>query len=272
MVDNNENVLDNSDEDGNTDKNTSRTLITSDTKRQQAVDVATASVKGIISQIPIAGPVLAEILGVYIPNRRQERIITMLEMFAEKIAHLDEKVREAKMQTEQFADILEEAMWQSARSLTDERRRYIANLLANALTEETISHLQRQRLLDILGPLNDAEILTLVMYSLSASPQRQREFIEMHNEAISVPIVVIGGIEDKSDQAAIQRTYRRNLINIGLLEPKFKKPKKNEPPEFDLKTGQIVAASNKITTLGQLLLREIGASDANSWEDNFDES
>lgn len=232
-------------------------LIARDSRHQQMIDLATASFRGFLSQIPVAGPMLSEILGVYIPNRRLERVITMLTIFAHKIEHIEENIRNVRLQSDPFADLLEEGVIQAARSLSDERRRYIATLLAHSLSEEALTNLQQRRLLELLGSLNDAEILTLKFDGLEFNDQEQQAFLEKHRDVLAVPILVFGHSQDAHDATALQSTYRANLTRLGLIEPRFKKPKKGEPPDFDLGTGMITAAGYRITSLGRLLLRYI---------------
>jgi hypothetical protein len=52
----------------------------------------------------------------------------------------------------------------------------------------------------------------------------------------------------------LEGTYCDNLRRLGLLQTKYKKPKKGELPEFDEKTGMMKAGSDQISRLGRLLL------------------
>lgn len=57
-----------------------------------------------------------------------------------------------------------------------------------------------------------------------------------------------------------------DLQRLGLVEARFKKPKKNELPEIDLKTGMVKVQSTRITHLGRLLLRYIETEEGKGQE------
>lgn len=56
-------------------------------------------------------------------------------------------------------------------------------------------------------------------------------------------------------EKAVYQTFRQNLVALNLLTPKYIKPKKNELPEFDNKTGMIKATGYSVTSLGKLILK-----------------
>jgi len=228
-------------------------------KREAAIEIVGGVFKGLVSQIPIAGPILAEILGIVIPNRRMERILTTLTLFGQKLEEMDSTVRDTQMQTETFTDLLEEGMWQAARAITDERKEAIAALLANSLKDNELSDLQKKRLLLLLSEVNDAEIVILKYYSLSNSPTEQRKFFEFHHDLLTMPVVTADSDIETIDQSTMLRNYRNNLLRLNLISLKFKKPKKGELPKFDLSTGMIETSGVSITALGKLLLRYIDA-------------
>lgn len=90
-------------------------------------------------------------------------------------------------------------------------------------------------------------------------PQEAEVFFEEHEETIRGPMVVMGSPQEDADRGAVHQTYRAHLRRLGLLRATYKKPKKGEPPEWDLKTGMLKASSDRITPLGRLLLRHIDA-------------
>ncbi len=92
--------------------------------------------------------------------------------------YLEDDLLTQKAQTAEFNDLLEDALHQASRALTDERRRHIASLLANSLSREELAHVEQKKLLSLLGELNDAEIQMLKYYSLQGT--EQREFAEQH--------------------------------------------------------------------------------------------
>jgi len=226
---------------------------------QTGTDVAVAAGLGGLGLLPYAGPILAEIVGTMIPNQRIDCIARFAEILAEKLRELDKEVLEQKMRTEEFVDLFEDGAFQAARALTDERREHIAALLKNSLSNEDLDHLQEKQLLSLLGQLNDAELVILKQFGLDMDPLRAQEFFDEHGETITGPTVFMGAPQEDADRGAVHATYREHLRRLGLLRATYRKPKKGELPEWDLKPGMLKAGSDRITPLGRLLLRHIDA-------------
>ena len=84
----------------------------------------------------------------------------------------------------------------------------------------------------------------------------------MPSSSVPAASLFMGAPQEDADRGAVYETYRDRLRRLGLLRATYKKPKKGELPEWDLKTGMIEAGSDKVTPLGQLLLRYIDADPA----------
>jgi hypothetical protein len=226
---------------------------------QTGADVAVAAGLGILGLLPYASSIRAEIVGTTIPNQRIDRIARFAEILDRKLGEPDKEVLEQKMRTEEFIDLFEEVAFQAARALTDGRREHIAALLENSLSGEDLDHLQEKQLLSLLGQLNDAELIILKYLGLDLDPRGSRAFFDEHQETIMRPMVFAGSPQQDVDRSAVHATYREHLRRLGLLRATYKKPKKDELPEWDLKTGMLKASSDEITPLGRLLLRYIDA-------------
>lgn len=234
---------------------------------QSKTDVAIAVGMGTLGLLPYAGPILATIVGQIIPNQRIDRITRFAEILDEKLQELDREFLEHKMRTEEFVDLFEDGAFQAARALNDERKEHIASLLKNSLSSEDLDHVQEKQLLSLLGQLNDAELVILKHFGLDMAPHEAHAFFEENEETIRGPMVVMGSPQEDADRGAIHQTYRNHLRRLGLVRATYKKPKKGEPPEWDLKTGMIKAGSDRITPLGRLLLRYIDSEVARNPEE-----
>lgn len=162
---------------------------------------------------------------------------------------------EQKMKTEEFIDLLEDGLAQAARSLTDERRQYIASLLKNSITTDDLSHIEEKKLLSLLGELNDAEILILKFYNLYA--KEQREYATKHNELFKPSPVFLGSPQRDVEKAALRKSYTNKLVQMDLLEARYTRPKKGELPDLDEKTGKLKSSGYSTNQLGRLLLKYI---------------
>ena len=218
-------------------------------------DVVANLLKGYLSGLPILGPVVAEIIDSLIPNQRMERIASLLKALEAKIDPEEKAKVEAKMLEEKSIDLMEDGFLQAARALSQERIEYIASLLKNSLTDEDLEDIAYKRLLSLLSELDDLDVL--ILKSHFGTIAEQQEFRQKHNDALREPIVTLSSSQETVDRHAIYENHRANLVHLGLLRIRFKKPKRGEFPEFDEKTGMVESIGYDITSLGRLLLRSI---------------
>ena len=85
-------------------------------------DYVTSAAKAALGTVPFIGSFLAELAGTVIPNQRIDRIVKFAQTLERRLSNLEEEFIRAQLSDEQFTDLLEEGLRQSARSLTDERR------------------------------------------------------------------------------------------------------------------------------------------------------
>ena len=220
-------------------------------------DVAAIIGKGLLGAIPFVGPLAAEIVGAVIPNQRIDRIESLLKLLESKIPEEDRLKVEERFISSDSVDLIEDGFIQVSRALSENRKEYIASLLKNSLTDNDLKHIEYKRLLSILGELNDLEVLILKSKTVHRMDPKHNEFWKAHEDALTSPRAHMGSTLEEIDKHTIYQTHKSHLVNLGLLEAKFKKPKRGELPEFDDKTGMIKAQSYDITSLGRLLLRSI---------------
>lgn len=222
-------------------------------------EVAAAFLKSLAGYAPFVGPILGEAIGFVIPSRKVERLYVFAQVLEDRVKYLEENTARLKMQTEEFTDLLEDGLIQASRAMTDERRGYIASLLKNSITHDELGHIEKKKLLALLGDLNDAEIIMLKFHSLSSAEHRS-EFAKRH-DTIFAPVERHFGVpQENLDRGALQDSYRSKLMEVGLLTPIYKRQEKGKVPEFDVTTGRLKAASFRVTQLGDLLLRFIDES------------
>ena len=223
-------------------------------------DVVASVLKGYLSGLPILGPMIAEMIDDLIPNQRIDRIASLLKALESKIDPEEKSKVEARMLEEKSIDLMEDGFLQAARALSEERIEYIASLLKNSLTDEALEHIACKKLLSILGEINDVEVLLLRLHS-KRTIVKMEEFRSKHKDALTKPIASLAAPREEIDKATIYKTYETNLARLGLIEIRFKKPRRGELPEFDEKTGMMEARGYNITSLGRLLLRSIDQSE-----------
>ena len=220
-----------------------------DEVREKAIDYVASGAKAIAGAAPFVGSILAELAGVVIPNQRLDRIAKFAAALEERIRNLEQADVRKSLHDEEFTDLLEGALRQAARSTSDERRGYLASLIANSLSNETIEHAESKHLLRILDELNDIEIIWLRFY-LRPGMGGDEDFRGKHQAVLARRQAFIGSSEEVLDKHALQESYQDHLIDLGLVIP-----------EFDRFTGEPKVSYHYISPLGKLLLRTIGIKD-----------
>jgi hypothetical protein len=206
----------------------------------QKVDYVVSAAKAALGAVPFAGSLLAELAGTVIPNQRIDRIVSFAKTLESRIATIEQNFIREELKDETFTDLLEEGLRQAARSLTDERREYIAALISNSLTSRDIQYYESKHLLRLLEELNDVEIIWLRFYLVSTM-SGDNEFREKHKEILKPVSRVTNVPQSVRDKGTLQDSYKDHLARLSLL----------------LKDGKNYA----LAPLGRLLLREIGLTE-----------
>lgn len=223
----------------------------------KTVDYVVSVAKAAFGVVPFAGSLLTELADTLIPNQRIDRLTQFAKILEVKLESIEKDFVRAQLHNENFTDLVEEGLRQSARSLTDERREYIASIIANSLSSEDIEYLESKHLLRLLGEINDVEVIWLRSY-LNPIMGGDSEFRDKHQD-ILVPVRVhIGATQAVHDKNTFQKDYKEHLARLGLLSPKYQTDSKTKLPEFDSSTGHMKIRGYELTSLGRLLLRNLG--------------
>lgn len=220
------------------------------------VDYVTAAAKAALGAIPFAGSLLVELAGTFIPNQRIDRITKFAMELEARLANLEKDYIRSELSDERFSDLLEEGLRQAARSLTDERRRYIAALIANSLSSPDIEYHESRHLLRILNDLNDLEVIWLRFY-LHPTISGDKEFRSKHEAILSPVFATMGSSQDVLDKSSLQDSYKQHMVQLGLLQPEYRIDSRTKQPEYDSFTGGQKLKGYRLSPLGKLLLRQI---------------
>jgi hypothetical protein len=221
------------------------------------VQIGSALLRGTISQLPVLGPVIIELLSQVIPDRRIERLNGLFERLEQRVAALEPQVVRDRFSSSAFSDLVEEGMFSAARASSPERLDWIAELLARGITQNDVEKIDRKYLLGLLGQLNDAEVLLLCSHGI-VSPERQDEFHARHQAALELPYPSFGDPDrDAHSRQAIRESYRGHLEAMGLLQREYPFLRKGQLPEFE-RDGRPTGGQIDLSPLGRVFLREIG--------------
>lgn len=225
--------------------------------QNKSADYVASAAKSVLGAVPFAGSLLVEIAGTVIPNQRLDRIAKFAAALDAKLAALDQEFVRAKLTDENFTDLMEEGLRQAARSLSDERREYIASVVSNGLSAEEIEFAESKHLLKILGEINDVEVIWLRFY-LVATIDGDKDYRAKHAAVLKPAIAYIGCPQDDLDKSALQESYKEHLVQLGLLERRYDTDLRTEQPVYDTFTGGLKVRGYQITLMGKLLLRHVG--------------
>lgn len=214
-----------------------------------------AFAKGALGAIPYLGPIVAEVVGVLIPNRRVERIESLLVCLNKKLEDAGTLPNEGELKTPEAVDILEDGFYQAARALSRERISFIASALKQGLTSKVIRHADAKVLLRLLEQISDLEVVILASYS--QAHMMDQSFQDKHVAALVGPRATLATERDAVDRAALYATHRNHLEQLGLLRRRFESPRSGQLPQFDERSGRIKSSGWAVTGLGELLLRVI---------------
>lgn len=219
-------------------------------------DIVMSLVKGTVGMVPVIGSLIAEIVGNIIPNQRVDRIIHFVQLLDARLGKLERGFVEERLIQPAVVDLLEDAFTQVTRATSTERLEHIANVIANGISQEAINQSQTKRMLWLLGQLNDAEIVILRsrLAMTGEDFQLDSEFRGKHEQLLAPDTTHMGSSQKDFEEAALKRSYRSHLQDIGLVRSRFSKPRRGELPEFDDATGMLKANGTEITRLGRMLL------------------
>lgn len=228
-----------------------------------ATDYVASAAKAVLGMVPFAGSLLAELAGSVIPNQRIDRLAKFALELEAKLSGFDQAHVRAQLNDENFTDLLEEGVRQASRSVSDERRQYLAAILANGISFEAATYAESRHLLRILGEINDIEVVWLRFYAEPPTPvSKPSEYRKRHKAILESVTAFMGSGQETLDKKALQDSYKEHLAGLGLLKPRYKIDHKTKQPVFDNHTGSPEVQGYSITPLGRLLLRQIDLSPA----------
>lgn len=230
--------------------------------KDRPIDYVMTAAKGALGAVPFVGSLLAELAGNVIPNQRIDRITKFAMLLERRLCKLEISTLTTRMSTPEGADLLEEGMRQAASSLSDTRREYIANLIANSISGSDITDQESKHLLRILGELNDVEIIWLRFYA-DATLGGDEDFRQKHAAVLDTESAHMGSPQSALDKYALGTSYKLHLARLGLLQERLEIDQKTKLLRIDSQ-GRTQVKGYTLSSLGRLMLRSVGLPDGRS--------
>ena len=175
-------------------------------------DFLTSAAKSSVGIIPGAGPFLSELIGMIIPNQRVDRLSKYVIELDNKLKKIPTEITTGLLKNEDFIDLIEEGFIQASRARTDERRKYIASIIANGISDEQINFEESKYQLKILQELNDVEIIWLRFY-LVPTTGGDKEFRNKHQKILAPVRPRLEDDQQTINKAAFQESYKEHFFN-----------------------------------------------------------
>lgn len=220
------------------------------------VDYSLALARGAAGLVPIVGPILGEVIGTKIPGQRVDRIVKFAQDLDRRLEDVEQSTLESMINDEEFADLIEEGVRQAARSIAEERRGYIAALIANGLSSDDVNLAESKHLLRILNEINDVEVVWLRFYRVPYVTGDEK-FREAHEHILAPARFIVGASREARAKATLQESYKEHLCQLGLLDARYDVDFETRLPKFDSDSGSMRVRDYELSSLGRLLLEAI---------------
>jgi len=184
-------------------------------------DLGAAIARGVAGGIPLVGGLVAEVVNSVIPSQKIDRVVAFVEALAEQASKDQAKhaLLESRLRTSLGSDLLEEGVVQASRAVSDDRRRRIARIIFNGVTDSELQYDRIRKLLAILDSLTDSELVLLVYHTRQPTigSSWHKEMRERHPSLLRPTSREIGAPQSEVERGAIRDAYERALVGHGLL-------------------------------------------------------
>src|ERR1035437_5242732 len=181
--------------------------------------VARATAVGLISTIPIVGPVLGELVGVFIPDVRFRRVERLAEELKEKVTEVADRLDGERVRREAFAVLFEDALERATQARNDQKTAAFAAFMAHSMTRDRPSLADRHRYLDILDELRPVHLQILAVLAAGSGPEPASPPFTLAQAATTALSAVLAKVEgaDRQDLADLERRGLTRPIDESLL-------------------------------------------------------
>ena len=205
--------------------------------------------------VPIVGGAITELIG-FIPQQRQERVITFLVTLAQRMQALDRKFNTHNLMT---VDLFESAVQQATRAIRPERNQYLVNLMKDCADVDATQYEVDKKILHVLTELTDKDIEVLkahAHWSTTVVLERdwpQSRFLTAADRKLLDPKVKY---EIESSQVSLG-IHRAILLRLDLIHPGQTRQHIREVAGIPVIDTEQPMPAFEITTFGRLLLHRL---------------
>ena len=182
--------------------------------------VVRATSVGLISTIPIVGPVLGELVGAFIPDVRFRRVERLAEELKEKVTQVSDRLDGEYVRREEFTVLFEDAFVRATQARNDQKTAAFAAFMAHSMTTDRPSLADRERYLDILDELRPVHLQILAVLAAGSGPEPASPPFTVSQAASTALSAVLARVDgaDWQDLADLERRgLTRPMAESSLL-------------------------------------------------------
>lgn len=215
-------------------------------------DLILSAIKALSASIPIIGSIINELIENVIPNQRLARACAFLEKLEKKVQVLENGKIKDNFNHPEFINLLEEAVAQVFKSVSEDRIDHVASILFNSIKGKEIEYDEAKIYLKLLDDVTDKEIIILgsKYYTFRDYP----EYHERHQVHLELNTPTLASDNSEIEEYNVYQSYLQHLAVLGLLkqDEKFESQVEYEKIETKRVLGRFM-----ITALGERFLKFI---------------
>lgn len=214
-----------------------------------------AVAKGVTGALPIAGPLLAEIVGSLIPKQRIDRVTTFLQELEQRLTSVEVKIFKENILA---IDLFEDAAIVASRALSEARNKYVVSFMKSSVSTDAASYDIKKKLLYILQDLTDRDIE--ILRSIQVRGYQVTES-ENHPDSLTESSFRKLTEQNKIDYYAKQEVWPLHILTLersGLLKAhREEQDIDHNNRHVDLETGLPRISFYETSKLGDVFLSVI---------------
>ncbi|MGY4317245.1 hypothetical protein [Bradyrhizobium sp. JR3.5] len=201
----------------------------------------------VLSTMPI-GKALQTMVTALVADQRIERLEGFFQRLSDELVAV--KCSLDQLKKPENIELIEDGAYQAVRAFTEDRKRYIAKVVAKGIADDDESKLGKRRILKILSDLDDQEILILEAYGSDHVQSRLQE--------VRPPPPAMSSPPDVRERSALFEWAHNRLHRLDLLRVH---PGRRPGREF-----------TELTSLGRAVLRTLDLLPPGGIQDRMDGS
>lgn len=207
------------------------------------------------SAIPIVGGAITELIG-FIPQQRQDRVITFLITLAQRMQALDRKFNTHNLMT---VDLFESAVQQATRAIRPERNQYLVNLMKDCADVDATQYEVDKKILHVLTELTDKDIEVLKAHAhWSTTVALERDWPRARSLSAADRKLLDPKVKYEIESSHVSLgIHRAILLRLDLIHPGQTRQYIHEVAGVPVIDTKQPMPGFEITTFGRLLLHRI---------------